>query len=208
MRLLTKTGIGLLLIALLSGVACSDDTAVTAVPTPASSAALPLIPYDNPASGLAMQIPEGWVTQDYLGNVTLASSQDIIDGESLGDMGSGGFIVFLPIERDALNYQAGQDLAEGDTGRAVLVYRELLEREGASYEVIEPPFKLEGPNSTYIVARSNQDGADLLTLMGAVMHEGQVVFVSAAALEDAFPQLRPTFEQVLATLEVTRPVTP
>lgn len=204
---------GLLLIAtLLLAAGCGEDGANEATDVAPEDAAptavvdtTPYIPYDNPEIGLAMDMPETWIANDYIGNLTLATSQEIIDGETLADMGDGAFVVFLPIERDVLNFQTGQNLDEGDTGQALVLYRSLLEQEGASFEVVEPPLKLEGPNATYIVVRSNQDGVDLLTLMGAADDNGQVVLISASAQEEVFPQWRPTFEHILSSLVVTRP---
>ncbi len=163
--------------------------------------------YANNASGLALDYPENWVANDSFSGVTFASNQAIIDGESLADIGENGFVTIIPGELDLFNFQSQQELKAGDAGQALIIYRSLLEKEGQNYQAVEPPILLEveADSSAMTVFRTEVDGRTLIMLMATVINDGQIAFITAASGEETAVEMRPTFNHMLNSLQLTSP---
>ncbi len=167
----------------------------------------PTTTYSNPSMGIQFEYPEDWVSADSFGGTTVASSQALIDGESMADIGDGGFVIVLPIEREVLNFQTGQTLEEGDAVGAANLYKTLLEREGGTYVVSQPieEFDIDGQPAAQMILRTTLDGTNMLVLLGAISANDQVVLYSASAQEVAFGDQRATFEQIIDSMQASPP---
>ncbi|MFZ0547194.1 MAG: hypothetical protein WAM60_17235 [Candidatus Promineifilaceae bacterium] len=203
--------IGLLLILL---TACNQDEPEEATPT-AETAATPVVnesniqylPLVDDALGLSLQYPDGWVTQSSLGGATIATSQDVIDAESLADIGEEAFVVVIPGEIDYFNFQTAQQFSEDDVLQALATYKALLEKEGSEFVAVEPPvaFASENQKMARMIVRSVEDGEPLITEMAVVMGNGYMALISAASLEGTAPAMRPIFDHIIESVEVRPP---
>ena len=197
----------------------ADETAVTSTDSaesPAEPTAEPTAEpvdttvyttYTNETSGLTLDYPEAWVASDSFSGVTFASSQTVLDGESLADIGENGFVNIIPGELELFNFQANQDLKPGDAVQTLIVYRSLLEKEGQRYQAVEPPSSLEveADSSVVSVFRTEEDGEILIMLMAIVINEGQVTFITAASLEETAVEMRPIFDHMLNSVQISAP---
>lgn len=197
----------------------ADETAVTSTDSaesPAEPTAEPTAEpvdttvyttYTNETSGLTLDYPEAWVASDSFSGVTFASSQTVLDGESLADIGENGFVNIIPGELELFNFQANQDLKPGDAVQTLIVYRSLLEKEGQRYQAVEPPSSLEveADSSVVSVFRTEEDGEILIMLMAIVINEGQVTFITAATLEETAVEMRPIFDHMLNSVQISAP---
>lgn len=165
------------------------------------------LPFDDDALGLSLLYPPGWITEASVAGATVATSQSVIDAESLADIGEEAFVVILPGEIDYFNFQTGQTFSEDDVLQALATYKILLEREGQEFVTIEPPqsFVNDNQRMARIVLRSIEDGAPLITIMAVVMQDGYMALISAASLEDTAEAMRPTFELIIESIEVRPP---
>lgn len=164
-------------------------------------------PFSDDALGLSLLYPPHWITQTSIAGVTVATSQAAIDVDSLADIGEEAFVVVLPGEIDYFNFQTGQQFSEEDVLQALATYKVLLEQEGQEYVTLEPPqqFSNDRQKMARIVLRSVEDGEPLITVMAVVMQDGYMALVSAASLEDTAEEMRPTFEQIIESIEVRPP---
>ncbi len=165
------------------------------------------IPYTNDELGISLAYPEDWVVHNAFGGLTVASSQDVIDGDSLADLGDNGFVLVIPGELGIFNLQTKQQFTDADALQILGVYKQLLEREGQSYLGLEPPqsFTVDGQPAAMMVSRSSEEGKNLVTILAVIMNDEYMALVSAASLEPAAETMRPTFEQVINSIHLTTP---
>jgi ornithine cyclodeaminase/alanine dehydrogenase-like protein (mu-crystallin family) len=142
-----------------------------------------------------------------LGGATIATSQSVIDAESLADIGEEAFIVVIPGEIDYFNFQTSQTFNRDDVLSALETYKNLLEQEGQQYVTIIPPqaYTNENQNMARMILRSVEDGEPLITVMAVVMSDNYMALVSAASLEDTAEAMRPIFYDIIDSIEVRPP---
>ncbi len=165
------------------------------------------ISYSDEELGVTLAYPEEWVTSGGFGGLTVASSQEAIDGESLADLGDNGFVLVIPGELGLFNKQTGQSFGKEDVVQVLNVYKQLLEREGQTYVGIEPPQKItiEGLPAAVMVARSEEDGTPLITILGVIMDDDYMALISAASLEPTAGTMRPIFDRIINSIQITNP---
>jgi hypothetical protein len=165
------------------------------------------VPFSDETLGLATVYPEDWVAQTVFGGLTIASSQAVIDAESLADLGEGGFVNFIPGELGVFNLQTGQDFRPIDALIILGVYKQLLEREGQSYQIVEPgrSLDIEAQSAGMMVLRSTEDGQPLITILAVIIDEDYMALISAASLEPSAVTMRPIFERIITSTQVTFP---
>lgn len=165
------------------------------------------LPFVDDALGLTLQYPEDWITNSSLGGATIATSQSVIDAESLADIGEEAFVVIIPGEIDYFNFQTSQTFSRDDILQALATYKILLEREGQQYVAVEPPqaFTSDNQNMARMVLRSIEDGEPLITVMAVVMSDDYMALVSAASLENTAEAMRPIFYNIIDSIEVRPP---
>ncbi len=158
--------------------------------------------------GVALNHPEEWVVHSGFGGLTVASSQAVIEGESLADIGDEGFVLVIPGELGIFNLQLGQQFTEDDALEALNIYIQLLEREGQNHLAIEPPqaFTIDGQSAASMVTRSQEDGNNLITILGVIMNGEYMALVSAASLEASADDMRPIFDEIIQSIRVLTPV--
>ena len=207
----------LIVLLLLLVTACNQDkpeeTPEPTPPTQSTATAEPTqpviqyTPFDDDELGLSLQYPAGWITQSTLGGATIATSQSVIDAESLADIGEEAFIVVIPGEIDYFNFQTSQTFNRDDVLSALETYKNLLEQEGQQYVTIIPPqaYTNENQNMARMILRSVEDGEPLITVMAVVMSDNYMALVSAASLEDTAEAMRPIFYDIIDSIEVRPP---
>jgi hypothetical protein len=165
------------------------------------------VPYSDEELGVALVHPESWVTAGGFGGLTVASSQEVIDGDTLADIGDNGFVLVIPGELGIFNQQTGQSYTEADTLQILAVYKQLLEREGQTHLGVEPPQELtiEGQPAAMMVTRSEEENQNLITILAVVAHDDYMALVSAASLEQASADMRPIFEHIINSIQLTNP---
>ena len=185
----------------------SDSAESLAEPTPEPVDNTTYVTYTNEVSGLTLDYPEAWIASDSFSGVTFASSQSVLDDESLADIGENGFVNIIPGELELFNFQANQNLKPGDAVQTLIVYKSLLEKEGQSYQAVEPPRPLdvEASSSVVTVLRTEEDGEPLIMLMAIVINDGQVAFITAASLEETAVEMRPIFNHMLNSVQISAP---
>lgn len=182
-----------------------------ATPPPGTAEAAPAninyVPFSDETLGLAFVYPEDWVVQTVFGGLTAASSQEVIDAESLADIGENGFVNYLPGELGVFNLQTGQNFDAKDALIILGVYTQLLEREGQSYEIVEQAHSLDvaAQSSGMMVLRSTEDGKPLITLLAVIINEDYMALISAASLEPGAAAMRPIFDRIIGSTQVTFP---
>ena len=151
------------------------------------------IPFSDAQLGLTIIHPDDWVTQAVFGGLTTASSQAVIDASSLADIGENGFVHFIPGELGVFNLQTGQEFSASDALVILGVYKQLLEREGQSYQIVEPAHSLDiaAQSAGMMVLRSTEDGESLITLLAVIINEEYMALISAASLESSAVTMRP-----------------
>jgi hypothetical protein len=189
--------------------ACSQQPAATA--TEEAATAVPdinYVPFSDEKLGLAIVYPEDWVVQPVFGGLTVASSQDVIDADSLAAMGENGFVNFLPGELDVFNFQTEQNFSGTDALGVLGVYKQLLEREGQSYDIVEPAqlLDIEAQSASMMVLHSTEDGESVITILAVVINEDYMALISAASLESSAATMRPIFDRIINSTQVTFPV--
>jgi hypothetical protein len=164
--------------------------------------------YTDEELGVALNHPEDWVVHSGFGGLTVASSQEVIDGESLAEIGDNGFVLVIPGELGVFNMQLGQQFTEDDALQVLNVYIQLLEREGQTHLEIEPPqaFTIDGQSAASMVTRSQEDGKNLITIFAVVMNGDFMALVSAASLEFKADEMRPIFDEIIQSIHVLTPV--
>lgn len=188
--------------------ACNQESATPApATTEAAAAEMNYVPFSDETLGLATVYPEDWVAQTVFGGLTIASSQAVIEAESLADLGDEGFVNFIPGELGVFNLQTGQNFRPIDALIILGVYKQLLEREGQSYEVIEPGHSLdiEAQSAGMMVLRSTENGQPVITILAVIINEDYMALISAASLESNATTMRPVFEHIITSTEVTFP---
>ncbi len=188
--------------------ACSQQPATPQPPTEeAVTAEISYVPFSDETLGLATVYPEDWTAQTVFGGLTIASSQAIIESESLADLGEEGFVNFIPGELAVFNAQTGQDFRPIDALIILGVYKQLLEREGQSYQIVEPAHSLdlEAQSSSLMVLHSTEEGESLITILAVIINEDYMALISAASLEPSAAEMRPVFEQIINNTQVSFP---
>ena len=165
------------------------------------------IPFIDNENGISMQHPANWVTHSASGGTTVASSEAVIQAESLADIGEEAFVVIIPGEIDVFNFQTSQSFTQDDVLQALETYKILLEREGQDYVAVEPPqaFTKNNQNLARMVLRSMEGGQPVITVMAVIMGENYMALVSAASNQDTAEELRPIFYQIIESIEVRAP---
>lgn len=171
---------------------------------PSSVQFFPLIDNEN---GLSLQYPASWVTQSGGGGTTVASSESIIEAESLTEIGDEAFLVIIPGEIAVFNFQTSQNFTSQDVQQVLETYKVLLEKEGQVYVVVEPPQAFTGPtqNMARMVLRSTDSGEPIITVMAVVMGDSYMALVSAASSQERADELRPIFNRIIESIEVQPP---
>ncbi len=189
----------LLFITLLFLAACGGDEAAPEADN--------FVSHTDAELGLTLSYPEAWIIHNSIGALTVASSQIVIDSDSLADIGDNGFVLIIPGEIDILNFQSNQDLAEDKPLPALYVYQQMLEKGGQAYLGLEPPHELELDDQTGAITltRATIDGETFMTFLAVIMNDGQIALISAGALEESFDALRPSLEQIIQSIQVTAP---
>jgi hypothetical protein len=167
------------------------------------------VPYESETMGLRLQHPEGWVVHRAFNGLTLASSQEVIDGSSLAQIGEEAFVNIIPGELAVFNMQTGGTFSSEQPQEVLERYRALLEEQGQIYTVMEPPevSNIEGRNVATMVVRSTVEGQTLVTILGSHLNGEYVALSSAGALEAHFEEARPELEQIVRSIEVFPPNT-
>lgn len=168
---------------------------------------LTYIPYTNDELGVTLSYPEDWVVHNAFGGLTVASSQTVIDGDSLADMGDNGFVLIIPGELGVFNMQTKQQFTDADALQILGVYKQLLEREGQSHLGIEPPqtLTIDGQPAAMMVSRSAEDGKNLIVILAVIMNDDFMALVSAVSLEPAAAEMRPIFEEIINSIHISVP---
>lgn len=189
--------------------ACSQPPGKTPAATTETAAAdINYVPFSDAELGLAIVHPEDWIIQTVFGGLTTASSQAVIDASSLADIGENGFVNFIPGELGIFNLQTGQEFSAKDALIILGVYKQLLEREGQSYEIVEQARSLDiaAQSSGMMVLRSTEDGKPLITILAVIINEDYMALISAASLESSAAAMRPIFDRIIGSTQVTFPV--
>ncbi len=213
----------LALILLLLIAACNQETpeptqeSIEAEPTeesvePAATEEIDLssvqfVPFVDNENGLTLQHPANWVTHSASGGATVASSESIIQAESLAEIGDEAFVVIIPGEIDVFNFQTSQSFSKDDVVRVLETYKALLEREGQSYDLVEPAQAFTGAeqNLARMILRSNEGGQPIITVMAVIMGDSYMALVSAASNQDSAESLQPIFYNIIDSIEVRAP---
>lgn len=171
---------------------------------PPSTQFVPLIVNEN---GLSLQYPANWVTHSASGGTTVASSQAVIDAESLADIGEDAFVVIIAGEIDVFNFQTSQNFTTDDIIQVLQTYKALLEKEGQVYVVVEPPqaFTNNNQNMARVILRSTEADQPIITVMAVIMGDSYIALVSAASSEDKAEEMRPIFYEIIDSIEVQAP---
>lgn len=177
---------------------------------PAAPTAVPEVNYlsfSDGDLGLTIDYPEDWIVHNAFGGLTAASSQEVIDAASLANIGDNGFVNFIPGELGIFNLQTGQSFSAGDAQAILGVYKQLLEREGQSYEIVEPvhPLNMDAQSAAMMVLRSTEDGKSLITILAVVINDDFMALISAASLEPGAAAIRPIFDHIISSTQVTAP---
>jgi hypothetical protein len=165
---------------------------------------VPLIDNEN---GLSLQYPANWVTHSSISGTTVASSESIIQAESLANIGEEAFVVIIPGEVDVFNFQTSQSFTQDDIIRVLETYKVLLEKEGQAYVLVEPPQAFTGNNQNMarMVLRSTEGGQPIITVMAVIMADNYMALVSAASNQEKAEELQPIFYQIIESIEVRAP---
>jgi hypothetical protein len=188
--------------------ACNQQPATPPPPTEEAAAAeINYVPFSDETLGLATVYPEDWTAQTVFGGLTIASSQAVIESESLANLGEEGFVNFIPGELGVFNAQTGQDFRPIDALIILGVYKQLLEREGQSYQIVEPAHSLdiEAQSAGIMVLHSTEEGESLITILAVIINEDYMALISAASLEPSAATMRPIFDQIINGTQVTFP---
>lgn len=188
--------------------ACNQEEQEEATATAeADQSTVQYVPFVDDELGLTLQHPANWVTQSAFGGATIATSQSIIDAESLAEIGEEAFVVVIPGEIDQFNFQTGQSFTEDDVLSALATYKVLLEREGQEYVTVQPPeaFTNDRQKMARMVLRSTEDGEPLITVMAVVMEDGYMALISAASQEETADEMRSIFNRIIESIHVGPP---
>lgn len=196
-----------LLLALLAAACSQQPTLIPDATIKTTAADINYIPFSSAELGLAIVYPEEWVTQTVFGGLTTASSQTVIEADSLAEIGENGFVNFIPGELGVFNLQTGQEFKATDALIILGVYKQLLEREGQSYQIIEPAHSLdiEAQSAGMMVLRSTENGKPLITVLAIIINEDYMALISAASLESSATAMRPIFDHIIGSTLVTFP---
>lgn len=180
--------------------ACQSDT-------PAAESDQPFKIFHDEALGLTLEYPENWLTHSSISGLTLATSQALIDGQSLAEIGDEASVVIIPGEIALFNAQTDQELTSEDALQALRVYRELLVRQGQNYvELAEPQMiEVDGQQIAIWPQESQVDGKNLVVRMGIVMGDEHMALVSAASIKDKADEYEPLFEHIISSIHVEAP---
>ena len=66
----------------------------------------------DPDFGVTVSYAEDWIVHNSIGGLTIASSQSVIDSDSMANIGDNGFVLIIPGEIDVLNFQSNQSITE------------------------------------------------------------------------------------------------
>jgi hypothetical protein len=178
----------------------------TAVATPTEMA---FSEYENAELGLNFAHPPSWIVHEAFSGLTAASSQQVIDSESLADIGDEAFVNMIPGELGIFGMQTGQEFEADQPLPIIYVYQGLLENEGQEFVIVEPPAaaQIGDKNVATVIVRSAVDDQNLVTILAVVIGEDDfMTLVSAGALDDSFDEQRPTLERIIDSIQVYAPV--
>lgn len=163
--------------------------------------------HEDPEMGLTIRHPEDWVTHDSFSGLTLASSQEVIDSESMADIGEGGFVTVITGELALFAQETGTALSREDAVPALAMYEKALLDAGEGLRIVEDVQEKEinGQNAAYMVMESEEGGKTLNTILTVVLSDDYIALVSASALADHFAGMRPTLDAIIDTIEVGAP---
>lgn len=163
--------------------------------------------FEDDDLGLALEIPQDWVTHTAFSGLTVASSQTVIDNESLADIGDEAFVNIIPGELAVFGMQAGETFRSDRPGEVLAVYRGLLENEGQSFAVRQPPETrtVNGQNVAQMIVASDVDGERLVTIFAVIIHDEFMAIVSAGALQEHFDAVQPILMHILNSIVVSPP---
>jgi hypothetical protein len=166
------------------------------------------VPYEDAEMGLALEYPQGWVAHTAFSGLTLASSQSVIDGASLTDIGDGAFVNVIPLELAVFGMQVGQSFSSDDPQSMVEAYRDLLGGEGQEFTEVEAPRSttVDGQDVATMVVESSAEGATVVTILSVIVNGDFMALVSAGSLQDHFGTARPTLERIVDSITVSPPV--
>jgi hypothetical protein len=175
--------------------------------SPAAATDQPFVTFHDDALGLTLEYPESWLTHTSMSGLTLATSQVIIDSQSMAEIGDDAFVVIIPGEIALFNAQTGQDLTSNEALQALRVYRELLAREGQNFvELAEPQMiEVDGRQVAIWPLESRVEGKVLVVRMGIVMGDDHMALISAASIKAKAEEYEPLFERVISTIQVEAP---
>lgn len=186
-------------------VACQqDDAGATQEPAPDD---VIYTSFEDGELGLALEMPEGWITHSAFSGLTVASSQRVIDSDSLANIGDDAFVNIIPGELAVFGMQAGETFSSDRPGEVLAVYRALLENEGQSFTVRQPAETrtVNGQNVAQMTVESVVDGGRLVTILAVIIHDEFMAIVSAGSLQDRFEDVQPTLMHVLNSIVVSPP---
>lgn len=165
------------------------------------------VPYENAEMGLALEHPQGWVVHTAFGGLTVASSQTVIDGASLTDIGDGAFVNVIPSELAVFGMRVDRDFSDGDPQSVLDTYKGLLEGEGQEFTEVEAPRSttVDGQNVATMIVESAADGATVVTILSVIIDGDFMALVSAGSLQDHFGTVRPTLEHIVGSITVSPP---
>jgi len=184
--------------------ACRQDAAS---PQSAKSEDVVYILLDDEELGVSVEYPEGWILHDSFSGLTLASSQAVIDDTSLAGIGDESFVNIIAGELTVFGMQVGADLNSERPGEVLDVYRGLLENEGQSFAVRQPPETgtVKGQNVAQMTVESEIDGEQLVTIFSVIINGEYMAIASAGALRDHFDHVQPTLTHVLDSIVISPP---
>ncbi|HZD10993.1 MAG TPA: hypothetical protein VE553_06595 [Candidatus Binatia bacterium] len=183
---------------------CSRQ-ATTPQPTPPTD--VTYVPFEDEALGLSLEYPDDWIAHSAFSGLTLASSQSVIDSDSLANIEDEAFVNLIPGELAVFGMQSGQEFSSDQPQEVLDVYRGLLENEGQSFTVRRPPEvrTVNGQNVAQMTVESDVDGEQLVTIFSVIINDEFMVLASAGALQGHFDEVQPILAHVLDSIVVSPP---
>lgn len=186
-------------------VACQqDDLGATQEPAPDD---ITYMTFEDADLGLTLEMPQDWITHNAFSGLTVASSQRVIDSDSLANIDDEAFVNIIPGELDVFGMQAGETFSSDRPGEVLAVYRTLLETEGQRFTVRQPAETrtVNGQNVAQMTVESTVDGEQLVTILAVIIHDKFMAIVSAGALQERFGTVQPVLMHVLNSIVVSPP---
>jgi hypothetical protein len=199
---------GLVVAALLSALAtfgCAQDGGQAA--QDAGEDGVVYTSYEDQNLGLAVEAPQDWVTHQAFSGLTVASSQEVIERDSLADIEDGAFVNIIPGELAVFGMQAGETFSSDQPAQVLGVYRGLLENEGQTFMMRRPPQTrtVNGQNVAQMTVESDVDGERLVTIFSVIINDEFMAIVSAGALQARFDDVEPVLTHIVDSIVVSPP---